>query len=315
MRPTVSRPRASCSSPRPSFTPNDLYSVDRRTPLSSAVSVTEAQLDQVATPHTATEQVEEMPGVEVDSFDVDEFGYPEDHWVDYNGGSGADPPSAPIFSTVASLSRPSSSPSPVPYSSTLPRSESLSLSHTAPTTDDASPNPTSEPLPPSTSSSSPSHGPLPLPPWTNLLPQPFSKSSKKRKRKTTETSLLSSAILASGSTPTIAHVSAEESDAHSSGYPVITYRLRGESGDIVMKEDYMANFIQVSADTKQWEKERSNRKKVKGKKVAWAPDVGFMHDDDSVHIKDEDFDVGLPGERSETQSRSGGHIRNEESHT
>jgi hypothetical protein len=64
-------------------------------------------------------------------------------------------------------------------------------------------------------------------------------------------------------------------------------------------EGYLyGKFIQALVDTKEWEKERSDRMKLKGKKVAWAPDVGLLgsmhHSDDSVQINDQDFGIGLP---------------------
>ncbi|KAJ3710543.1 hypothetical protein C8R42DRAFT_714443 [Lentinula raphanica] len=122
--------------------------------------------------------------------------------------------------------------------------------------------------------------PCPAPPWANRPSQPelssASATARKRKRKT----LKSQHVITQPLSPSIARRASRSnlenpanhsgSDPLTSAKPVITYRIRTvdpENGEdiVVMKEDYMANFIQNQDDSaeaairmeqKEWKKRK-----------------------------------------------------------
>lgn len=128
------------------------------------------------------------------------------------------------------------------------------------------------PLPEPFASPSPSHSParslaLPPPPWANLPPQPslpLSSRGQKRRRKVSggedpaikrfyfddiastisSTSRLSTSIAAALAVPDRKPKSARETGEEPVSKPVLTYRLKTPTGSVVLKEDYMATFLQ-----------------------------------------------------------------------
>ncbi|KAJ4472946.1 hypothetical protein J3R30DRAFT_745138 [Lentinula aciculospora] len=118
---------------------------------------------------------------------------------------------------------------------------------------------------------SPTHQSLPPPPWANLprqpLLSPLPNTAIKQKQKTVD-------VTAPTSTDVIT----------SSGRPVITYRLQTANPtngtfNVVMKEDYMANFIQEKAEkgkAKTWKKDKDKKKQEKHRQLLL--DDGSKHE-------------------------------------